>query len=634
MKLNSDLNECDQIINLLFYFTSLFEIYMPRLFLFAFLLNFSTQNTKAQNLMRGPYMTMATPTSVTIHWRTDLATNSQVKYSTNPNNLNTAVNIAPIVNEHVMTLTGLQPDTKYYYSIGTSLFAFQGDSQNYFRTAPIASKNYEKPIRFWAVGDMGKKTQQQIDVRESFKKYVDTNFIAGWLMLGDNAYDYGSDTDYQLGFFDYYQKDITKHIVLWPCLGNHDYANNYLLRTNHQIPYLDIFSNPQNAEMGGVASNTERYYSFNYGNIHFVNLDSYGLENVSGNYYGLADTAFSPQIQWLKYDLSMNTLPWVVVSFHHPPYCMGTHNSDSENDLIVLRTNLNPILEKYNVDLVLNGHCHTYQRSNMIKNHFGLAATYDSTLNLIQNSSGKYDGSPNSCVYIKNNTSKKDSGVIYMVVGSGSAVPYPPMPTWPHQAMQYSNYENNGSLLVTVEGNELHAEWISTDTAQVVKDRFTIMKNVNKLKHVYCKYPAIVTLKAGWSTPPFAWSTGDSVRTINILATHDTFIYVTDKWNCITDTFQIQDSIVLSNPVESAQQQIKVYPNPTTQDILIEVAPNTFYEYRITDENGKIMMKDSLFCVDKFIKLNLAAKMAAGNYILSIKSDKNQQFTSKITLIE
>jgi hypothetical protein len=221
-----------------------------------------------------------------------------------------------------------------------------------------------------------------------------------------------------------------------------------------------------------------------------------------------------------------------------------------------------------------------------------------------------------------------------MVVGSGSAVPYPPMPTWPHQAMQYSNYENNGSLLVTVEGNELHAEWISTDTTQVVKDRFTIMKNVNKLKHVYCKYPAIVTLKAGWSTPPFAWSTGDSVRTINILATHDTFIYVTDKWNCIIDTFQIQDSIVLSNGTESIQQEIKVYPNPTSQDIIIEVAPNAYYQYSITDENGKIMMKDSLFCVDKFIKLNLSAKMAAGNYILSIKSDKNQQFTSKITLIE
>jgi hypothetical protein len=588
----------------------------------------------AQSLVRGPYMTMASTNSVVIHWRTDTATNSQVKYGINKNNLNIAVNTAALVTDHVIKLTNLNPDTKYYYSIGTSLITFQGDSQNYFRTAPISSKTYDKPIRFWAVGDMGKKTQQQINVRESFKKYVDTEFVAGWILLGDIAYDYGTDADYQLGFFNYYQNDITKHLVLWPCLGNHDYANNYNLRTSHQIPYFDIFSNPQNAEMGGVASGNERYYSYNYGNVHFINLDSYGLENVGGTYYGLADTAFSPQVLWLKYDLAFNTLPWVVVSFHHPPYCMGTHNSDAEYDLGLIRTNLNPLLEKFNVDLVLNGHCHTYQRSNLIKNHFGLEASFDSTLHLVQNSSGRYDGSFNSCTYIKNSGTKKDSGVIYMVVGSGSAIPVPPQLNWPHAAMQYSNYEDNGSLLVKVEGNELVAEWISTDTNYIVKDRFTILKNVNKRKHIYCNYPSIVNLKAGWNQAPFHWSTGDSTKGISFVATKDTTIYVSDGWNCIVDTFMVQDSIVLSQSASMDKWELTMYPNPTTGDIIIEAAPNIRYDYTISTVEGKVVLKDSIRSAERKLVLQLAGRIAAGNYLLSIKNDKNQLFTRKITLLK
>jgi Icc-related predicted phosphoesterase len=605
-----------------------------RLFVLLTLLSlFKQANTHAQALVRGPYMQMANSNSIIIRWRTDIPTDSQVKYGTDKNNLNVSVNTATLVTEHIMTLTNLMADTKYFYSVGTSLITLQGDTQNYFRTAPISSALYDKPVRFWAVGDMAKNTPQETAVINAFEKHTDTTHIDGFILLGDNAYESGHDAEYQTGFFNYYQKSITKHIVLWPCLGNHDYANNYTKRTDYQVPYFDIFTNPQNAEMGGLASNNERYYSYNFGNVHFINLDSYGLENVSGMYYGLADTAFSPQVQWLKYDLANNNLPWVIVSFHHPPYCMGTHNSDIEGDLSALRTKLNPILEKYNVDLVLSGHCHTYQRSNFIRNHFGIEATYDSSQHLVQNSSGRYDGSVNSCLYIKNNVSKKDSGVIYAVVGSGSAIPQLPFAQWPHNAMQYSNYAQNGSLYVTVEGNELNAEWLSTDTAQVVKDRFTILKNANQVHKIHTPYPAVVKLQAGWHRGPFNWSNGDTSRTINITATHDTVYYVSDYWNCMTDTFEILFAAPAAQ-VEIQTLQAVLYPNPTDNEVVIELPEAGRYEYMIMNESGQQMIHEIINTREKILTISLKEHLQRGNYIFSIINDEKKVFTTKITLSE
>lgn len=578
-------------------------------------------NMNAQQLVRGPYLNMVYTGSATVRWRTDSATISTVKYGTDKNNLNQVVSLANQVIDHIVTLQNLAPDTKYYYSVGYGGIVLQADSQNYFRTAPISNPNYDKPIRMWAVGDMAKGNPRQIEMMNAFSKYVDTNYIDGYVMLGDNAYDNGYDIDYQLRFFDYYKNHI-KHIPLLPVLGNHDYANNYTLRTNHQISYFDIFSLPQNAEMGGVASNTERYYSFDYGNIHFIMLDSYGLENVGGNYYGLADTAFSPQVLWLKNDLQQNTLPWTIVCYHHPPYCMGTHNSDWEQDLVAFRMKLNPILESYNVDLVLCGHCHTYQRSNMIKNHFGLEATFDSTLNLVQNTSGRYDGSPNSCMYIKNGQAAKDTGVIYMVIGSGSAVPQAPYPQWPHNAMSYSNYLDNGSMYLTVEGNELNVKWISTDTNQVVKDQFTILKNANNKKIVSVNMPSVVDLSASWRHGKYTWSNGDTNRTIHYFATTDTTIYVTDLYNCITDTFQIINNPNPQNVVENSKLEIQIYPNPTQNKLTLQLPENGIYFYSIFNLLGEKLVSSSFNSIGKKSIINLDSKILDGTYYLLIQDSK------------
>ena len=111
---------------------------------------------------------------------------------------------------------------RYFYSVGTTINQLQGDSNPFFYTAPLTSTTYEKPIRVWAVGDMAKQNDNETAMKEAFKKYVDTNYIDGFLMLGDNSYPSGFDQNFQDGFFNYFQNDITKHTVLWPCVGNHE----------------------------------------------------------------------------------------------------------------------------------------------------------------------------------------------------------------------------------------------------------------------------------------------------------------------------------------------------------------------------------------------------------------------------
>ena len=108
---------------------------------------------------------------------------------------------------------------------------------------------------------------------------------------------------------------------VFPAPGNHDYHDAdftaQYAQTTHETPYYQVFTMPVNGEAGGVPSKNPAYYSFDIGNIHFISLDSYGMEE---NKYFLYDT-LGPQVKWLKKDLKANkNKGWVIVYWHHPPY--------------------------------------------------------------------------------------------------------------------------------------------------------------------------------------------------------------------------------------------------------------------------------------------------------------------------
>ena len=177
--------------------------------------------------------------------------------------------------------------------------------------------------------------------------------------------------------------EMLRKTVLWPAYGNHD--GSAADAATNTGPYYDIFTLPKQAEAGGVASGTEAYYSFDYANIHFVELESYETDR----------SPTGPMLTWLQRDLAANTQPWVIVFFHHPPYSKGSHNSDTEIELIEMRQNALPILENFGVDLVLSGHSHSYERSFLLDSHYGDSTPSDADLKGWRD---QYSGSHNVAV--------------------------------------------------------------------------------------------------------------------------------------------------------------------------------------------------------------------------------------------
>lgn len=484
----------------------------------------------AQNLIRGPYLMAGTPSSMVVRWRTSEATTSVVRYGSAPDALTQTVSENNLKTEHEIKLTGLSPKKKYYYSIGSSDKVLQGDGNNYFETMPQAKEKGK--YRFGVFGDCGTNSAIQGSTRDRLNAYVGSNYLNAWLLLGDNAYNQGTETEYQSNFFNHYKDTFMKKTPLYPTPGNHDYHNDNFDRQNdHNVPYYKIFSMPTQAEAGGVASGTKAYYSYDYGNVHFLALDSYGREDYSTRLY---DT-LGKQVQWIKADLEANqNKDWIVAYWHHPPYSQGSRNSETDPEMTAIRQNFIRILERYGVDLIICGHSHIYERSRLMGGFYQPHGAFNPAIYNYSSSSAKYDGSENSCPYIKTSDSKK--GTVYVVSGSSGHLGGR-APEYPHKAMYYSNNEKGGAMLLEVEGNRLDAKWIGEDGE--IRDKFTMEKDVNKNR--------TVTIDQGSSTelvPSFVgnyiWNNGSTNRTITVTPAVTTDYSVKDEFNCITDNFRVE----------------------------------------------------------------------------------------------
>src|SRR5258708_2133069 len=135
---------------------------------------------------------------------------------------------------------------------------------------------------------------------------------------------------------------------------------------------------------------------------------------------------------------------------------MGSHNSDTETDLVAVRIMLIRILERNGVDLILNGHSHVYERSYLLHDDFGLENTFSFAANAANNSSARYNDTTNSCPYIST-SAKIKHGTVYVVAGSAGQLGGT-QASFPHAAMYYSNATTGGSLAVEIQGNRLDAK--------------------------------------------------------------------------------------------------------------------------------------------------------------------------------
>ncbi len=406
----------------------------------------------AQTVTRGPYLQQGTSNSVIVRWRTDTATNSRARFGTVQGSLTLSADNATSTTEHEVKVMGLSADTKYYYSIGTTAQTLAGnDANHFFVTSP--NPGTAKATRLWVIGDAGTNTGSQKAVRDAYISFTGTRHTDIWLMLGDNAYSDGTDAEYQAAVFGATNgyPAMLRNSVVWPTLGNHDGHSTTAGGTG---PYYSIFTLPKSGEAGGLPSGTEAYYSFDYGNIHFICLDSYQQSRSVGG----------PMHTWCKNDALATTRDWIIAFWHHPPYSKGSHNSDTSGDMTDMRKNFNSILEDAGVDLVLGGHSHSYERSFLLDGHYGTSSTLTSAM--------KKDGGsgrdPNP--YQKSGGTQPHEGAVYAVAGSSGKTSGG---TLNHPAM-FISLNQLGSMVLDINGTRLDARFLRSDGS--TGDSFTITK--------------------------------------------------------------------------------------------------------------------------------------------------------------
>lgn len=413
----------------------------------------SPMMSAAQSLVRGPYLQTPTTDAVIVSWRTDVPSDTRLAYGPSITQLDSTISDPLAAVDHQVAVPGLEPATRYFYSIGTSSTVLAGaDPDHWFETAPAG--NDRSFTQIWALGDSGTGDANSAAVRDGY--LISSAGVPSdvWLMLGDNAYLDGTDEEYQSAVFDTYPM-ILRNTPLWPTFGNHDaHSSTSATQTG---PYFEIFSLPVTGEAGGLASGTEAYYSFDHGNIHFVCLDT-------------SDSSLDPgdeMLQWLVADLRATSRDWIIVYFHHPPYSKGSHDSDTEARLITVRENVIPLLEERGVDLVLSGHSHHYERSFLLDGHYGLSHTFDPGIMAVNDGDGRVDGDGpyvkrpgphNGTVYVVNGTGGK-------VGGAGAGLNHPAI---------FISHTKLGSMILEATGDTLDARFINKNG--VARDWFTLVK--------------------------------------------------------------------------------------------------------------------------------------------------------------
>ncbi len=237
--------------------------------------------------------------------------------------------------------------------------------------------------------------------------------------------------------------------MLWPTFGNHDAISSN--SSTESGPYYDAFTLPDDAQAGGVASSTEAYYSFDWGNVHFICLDSSEGDR----------TPPSPMITWLQNDLAgQPTTDWIVAYWHHPPYTKGGHNSDTETELVQMRENLLPILEAGGVDLVLTGHSHSYERSFLIDGHYGTSAPGAPRRTRSTAATGAPPRAATAPTSSRPAGRTPHEGAVYVVAGSSGKITGGALD---HPAMFTSIGGVLGSVVLEVDGDRMDLTFVTSD---------------------------------------------------------------------------------------------------------------------------------------------------------------------------
>jgi acid phosphatase len=209
----------------------------------------------------------------------------------------------------------------------------QGATVTHLKTVATESLNKNLLLRFVSVADTGTGAEGQYAVAKAMHLYHQQNPYNLVILAGDNIYNNGEIEKINAVFERPYQPLLKEGVKFQACLGNHD------IRTANGDPQVHYPS----FNMKG------RYYTFSQGQVQFFALDT----NVNADWH--------TELPWLEKELSSSKARWKIVFGHHPIYSSGIYGSNQ----YFIQT-LTPLFQKYGVQLYINGHEHSYERTRSI----------------------------------------------------------------------------------------------------------------------------------------------------------------------------------------------------------------------------------------------------------------------------
>jgi predicted phosphodiesterase len=198
----------------------------------------------------------------------------------------------------------------------------------------LALPRKDGSVRFAVIGDSGRGDQAQHEIARqmiAWREKFPFDFV---VMLGDNIYPPHAADDYLTKFEEPYRALLDAGVTFYAAIGNHD----------------------PDAELAYGKFNMEghRYYTFRRNERRLA-----GLAGAGVRFFVLDSRALDPvQLTWLRDELRKSQTDWKICYLHHPLYTSGRYTNSAR----VLRLALEPILIEGDVDVVLSGHEHFYER--------------------------------------------------------------------------------------------------------------------------------------------------------------------------------------------------------------------------------------------------------------------------------
>ena len=256
---------------------------------------------------------------------------------------------------HEATLTVLTPNTKYEYRVGYGT----DRRSDWYRLETAGASVYD--VLIYPDSQSGDYSQWEEIVKSSALRNPRTALYISMGDLVDNG-----EHAYQWRTWLNSIKPLSANVPLATTLGNHEmYTLDWKMREPYA--YLNYFAVPPN----GNETFNRRYYSYDFGDVHYVVLDTMLYEsNHEDNHDTHHPDLYDVQVQWLRQDLMANTKKWTVVLMHRDPFQYAFDRSDANravgfDDEGVL---FMPIFDEFNVDLVLSAHLHSYRNRGHVRN--------------------------------------------------------------------------------------------------------------------------------------------------------------------------------------------------------------------------------------------------------------------------